>query len=160
MKQKKNTGPADPFSGSEFALPEEPAAKSAAAPKKRFSGSKKRNKAGSVVRIEDIEQTLRESGEDVDPDAVISYYLPRRRFKLFGAEVFSARSCRKVGRAEIYRVSPRADSGNYRVDSSAGSENFNFIIHHQTKRTGARAYIPCLGSFFDYFAYLQEEGVQ
>ncbi len=85
MKQKKNTGPADPFSGSEFALPEEPAAKSAAAPKKRFSGSKKRNKAGSVVRIEDIEQSLREAGEDVDTDAVISYYLPRRRFKLFGA---------------------------------------------------------------------------
>ncbi len=89
MKQKKNnnTGPADPFSGSEFALPEDlsPEAPAAAAGRRAGGGNKKRNKAGSFIRIEDIEQTLREQDDDIDPEAVISYYLPRRRFKLFGA---------------------------------------------------------------------------
>ena len=106
MKQNKNSGPVDPFSGSEFELPglEQPSvssskpaagAKSAAAKKAKTSTppektprKRARKSDGSskkLVRIEDLEQTLREQGSDIDPDTVISYYVPRRRAKLFGA---------------------------------------------------------------------------
>ena len=85
LKHKKNAELVDPFSGSEFALPgEEPKAPASAPPKKRGRREKQLNNK-RVVRIEDIEQTLRDQGEDVDPETVISYYVPRRRAKLFGA---------------------------------------------------------------------------
>ena len=85
IKKKKISGdPSDPFSGSDFALPpEEPAAPQSAAPKAR--GRRKQKNKGTFVRIDDIEQTLREQGEDVDPETVISYFVPRRRARLFGA---------------------------------------------------------------------------
>ena len=86
MKQKPNSGPVDPFSGSEFELPDpgKPAAASPAASKKSGKRGKIKNNK-RLVRIEDLEQTLREQGDDVDPETVISYYVPRRRAKLFGA---------------------------------------------------------------------------
>ena len=83
MKQKKNTGPVDPFSDSDFSLPESAAAPPPAGPRPR--GKREKKNKGAVLRIEDIEQTLRDQGDDIDPETVISYYVPRRRAKLFGA---------------------------------------------------------------------------
>ena len=85
MKQKKDLGPVDPFSDSDFSLPEDPATPQAAASAKRGS-RKKKNKSNrdSVVRISDIEETLRTQADDIDPETVISYYVPRRRARLFG----------------------------------------------------------------------------
>lgn len=90
LKHRKNAGLSDPFSGSDFALPDlgagsEPAAPPGGKPRARSSRRERKLNNKRVVRIEDIEQTLREQGEDVDPDTVISYYVPRRRAKLFGA---------------------------------------------------------------------------
>ncbi len=87
VKQKTTrTGPADPFSGSSFELPEEtPTGQAAAAEQAAGRREKKRTGRKGIVRIGDIEQALREQGSDVDPETVISYYLPRRRAKRFGA---------------------------------------------------------------------------
>ena len=91
LKHKKDAGLSDPFSGSDFALPDSASAPQPAAPpgggKQRARSRRREKKLNNkrVVRIEDIEQTLREQGEDVDPDTVISYFVPRRRAKLFGA---------------------------------------------------------------------------
>lgn len=39
----------------------------------------------SVIRIEELEKIMAEKGEDVDPETIVSMYMPRRRLKRFGA---------------------------------------------------------------------------
>lgn len=64
----------------------------APASRKRFGKSKpsrkpkpKRNLRG-VVRIEELEQALADQDlDDIDPDAVVSMYMPKRRMERIGA---------------------------------------------------------------------------
>lgn len=46
--------------------------------------ARKRNKAGRIIRADDVEHLL-ENNEDIDPDAIISMYRPQRRARRFGA---------------------------------------------------------------------------
>ncbi len=45
---------------------------------------KNNRESTKVLRIEEIEKKLRESGEDVDPESIVSMYMPRRRLKILG----------------------------------------------------------------------------
>lgn len=38
-----------------------------------------------IIRIEELEKMMSEAGEDVDPETIVSMYLPRRRAKRLGA---------------------------------------------------------------------------
>ena len=50
--------------------------------KKRFSKKKQNNQ---IVRIEELEKMMEEYGDDVDPEDIVSMYIPRRRSKQIGA---------------------------------------------------------------------------
>ena len=47
-----------------------------------FSGHKRKKKE-EMLRIEELQKLLEETGGDVDPDTVVSMYMPHRRRKLF-----------------------------------------------------------------------------
>ena len=49
-----------------------------------FSRAGRKNRSGRIIRAEDVEK-LMESGEDIDPETVISMFRPRRRARRFGA---------------------------------------------------------------------------
>ena len=84
MKLKKNRGLEDPFSGSEFSMPDLPSdAPQPSARDRKRERRQKRNRE-NIIRIDEIEETLRDVGGDVDADTVISYFVPRRRVRLFG----------------------------------------------------------------------------
>ena len=60
------------------------------APRKRFGKSKRKPKPKrdlrGVVRIEELEQALADQDlDDIDPDAVVSMYMPKRRMERIGA---------------------------------------------------------------------------
>ena len=38
-----------------------------------------------IIRIEELEKLMGEMGEDVDPETIVSMYMPRRKVKQFGA---------------------------------------------------------------------------
>lgn len=38
-----------------------------------------------IIRIEELEKLMEEMGEDVDPETIVSMYMPRRRARRFGA---------------------------------------------------------------------------
>ena len=46
---------------------------------------KKHKETEPFVRIEELERQMRQRGEDVDPETVISMYMPRRRAKILAA---------------------------------------------------------------------------
>ena len=69
------------------------AAKSAA--KKPRFGKKRATKKG-VVRIEELQEALGEAGEDVDPEAIVSMYLPKRRMHRIGAALLRMGTLQKV----------------------------------------------------------------
>ena len=50
--------------------------------KKRF-GRKKQN--DQIVRIEELEKMMEKYGDDVDPEDIVSMYIPHRRRKQIGA---------------------------------------------------------------------------
>lgn len=57
---------------------------------KKESTEKKRKRRRSrkndqIIRIEKLERTLGELGEDADPDTIVSMYIPRRRARRIGA---------------------------------------------------------------------------
>lgn len=73
-----------PGTNAEDALVEDSAPEQAPASRKRF-GKPKRNLRG-VVRIEELEQALADQDlDDIDPDAVVSMYMPKRRMERIGA---------------------------------------------------------------------------
>ena len=49
------------------------------------SKRRKRKEAAQVVRIEELEKIMGELGDEVDPETIVSMYMPRRRAKKFGA---------------------------------------------------------------------------
>ena len=53
-------------------------------PKMR-TGKRRKTSKNQVLRIEDLEQALENSGSDIDPETVISMYLPHRRAKRLAA---------------------------------------------------------------------------
>lgn len=55
--------------------------------KKKSRAQKKKEKTykDQIVRIEEIEKMMEKYGDDVDPETIVSMYLPRRRWKRFGA---------------------------------------------------------------------------
>lgn len=58
------------------------------APRKRFGKRKRKPKRDlrGVVRIEELEQALADQDlDDIDPDAVVSMYMPKRRMERIGA---------------------------------------------------------------------------
>ena len=74
----------EPGTNAEDAPGEDSAPEQAPASRKRF-GKPKRNLRG-VVRIEELEQALADQDlDDIDPDAVVSMYMPKRRMERIGA---------------------------------------------------------------------------
>lgn len=58
--------------------------------KEKANNNKKKKKrikknADQIVRIEELEKILAEQGDDVDPDAIVSMYIPARRARKLGA---------------------------------------------------------------------------
>ncbi|MDD4850952.1 MAG: hypothetical protein PHO10_09690 [Gemmiger sp.] len=53
--------------------------------KAAFARGKRRTDKNQVVRIEELEAALANAGSDVDPETVVSMYLPHRRARRFGA---------------------------------------------------------------------------
>lgn len=53
--------------------------------KKEKKKKRKKINADQVVRIEELERILAEHGEDIDPEAIVSMYIPARRAKRMGA---------------------------------------------------------------------------
>ena len=47
----------------------------------------KRRKKKDLMRIEELEKLMAETGGDVDPDTVVSMYMPRRKRKLLAASL-------------------------------------------------------------------------
>ena len=74
----------DPLSAISMDLPAAGGDDRPAREKRPESSARKRNRKGKIIRAEDAEQLL-QSGEDIDPEAVISMFRPRRRARRFGA---------------------------------------------------------------------------
>lgn len=86
--QAEDTSQDAPGTNAEDAPGEDSAPEQASASRKRFGKSSrkpKRNLRG-VVRIEELEQALADQDlDDIDPDAVVSMYMPKRRMERIGA---------------------------------------------------------------------------
>ncbi len=90
--QAEDTSQDAPGANAEDAPGEDSAPEQALASRKRFGKPKsnrkpkpKRNLRG-VVRIEELEQALADQDlDDIDPDAVVSMYMPKRRMERIGA---------------------------------------------------------------------------
>ena len=54
-------------------------------PKKKRRWFRRKPDTDSIVRIEELEELLSEYGDDMDPDALVSMYIPHRRRKRIGA---------------------------------------------------------------------------
>lgn len=54
-------------------------------PREKRRRRSRRGGQDTVVRIEELEKIMGEIGEDVDPETIVSMYMPRRRARLFGA---------------------------------------------------------------------------
>ena len=53
---------------------------------KKQKNKKKRKKANDqIVRIQELEEMLEKSGEDIDPETIVSMYVPHRKPKRIGA---------------------------------------------------------------------------
>lgn len=66
------------------AAPQEQTPEEPAAPEKRRPRRKKKKK-DELLRIEELEKLMAQTGGDVDPDTVVSMYMPRRRRRLLAA---------------------------------------------------------------------------
>lgn len=65
---------------------EDSAPEQASASRKRFGKPKPKRNLRGVVRIEELEQALADQDlDDIDPDAVVSMYMPKRRMERIGA---------------------------------------------------------------------------
>lgn len=92
MKKKKQT-PDEEYFGQDFAdidgKPEESTEDNTEDKSKKKSGRKERRRRKreqeQIIRIEELEKLMGEMGEDVDPETIVSMYMPRRRAKQFGA---------------------------------------------------------------------------
>ena len=88
--QAEDTSQDAPGANAEDAPGEDSAPEQALASRKRFGKPNrkpkpKRNLRG-VVRIEELEQALADQDlDDIDPDAVVSMYMPKRRMERIGA---------------------------------------------------------------------------
>lgn len=70
----------------EDAPDEDSAPEQAPASRKRFGKPKRKRNLRGVVRIEELEQALADQDlDDIDPDAVVSMYMPKRRMERIGA---------------------------------------------------------------------------
>lgn len=52
---------------------------------KKTKKRQRKKETEQIIRIEELEKMMSEAGEDVDPETIVSMYLPRRRAKRFGA---------------------------------------------------------------------------
>ena len=52
---------------------------------KKHNWYRRKKEEKQIVRIEELEKIMGEMGEDVDPETIVSMYMPRRRAKQFGA---------------------------------------------------------------------------
>lgn len=90
QNQAEDTSQDAPGANAEDVPGEDSAPEQAPAPRKRFGKPKpkpkrKRDLRG-VVRIEELEQALADQDlDDIDPDAVVSMYMPKRRMERIGA---------------------------------------------------------------------------
>lgn len=73
-QEKVNTGETEEYSE----IPEEEPVKK----KKRFG---KKKKTDQIVRIEEVEKLMEKYGDDVDPETIVSMYIPQRKPKRLGA---------------------------------------------------------------------------
>lgn len=58
-------------------------------PKKKRVFHRKHGGSDTIIRIEDLEKIMGEYGEDVDPETIVSMYMPHRRARQFGAILLS-----------------------------------------------------------------------
>ena len=54
-------------------------------PKKKKSRGSRKEKADQIVRIEELEALISKYGEDVDPETIVSMYMPTRKRRRIGA---------------------------------------------------------------------------
>lgn len=52
---------------------------------KKRSWRRRKKEESQILRIEELEKIIGEMGEDVDPETIVSMYMPRRRARKFGA---------------------------------------------------------------------------
>lgn len=52
---------------------------------KKTKKRQRKKETEQIIRIEELEKMMSEAGEDVDPETIVSMYLPRRRAKRLGA---------------------------------------------------------------------------
>ena len=52
---------------------------------KKHNWRRRKKEEKGIVRIEELEKLMGELGEDVDPETIVSMYMPRRRARRFGA---------------------------------------------------------------------------
>ena len=86
--QAEDTSQDAPGANAEDVPGEDSAPEQAPAPRKRFGKPKPKPKRDlrGVVRIEELEQALADQDlDDIDPDAVVSMYMPKRRMERIGA---------------------------------------------------------------------------
>lgn len=88
--QAEDTSQDAPGANAEDVPGEDSAPEQAPAPRKRFGKPKRKPKPKrdlrGVVRIEELEQALADQDlDDIDPDAVVSMYMPKRRMERIGA---------------------------------------------------------------------------
>ena len=85
--QAEDTSQDAPGANAEDVPGEDSAPEQAPAPRKRFGKRKRKPKRDlrGVVRIEELEQALADQDlDDIDPDAVVSMYMPKRRMERIG----------------------------------------------------------------------------
>lgn len=86
--QAEDTSQDAPGANAEDVPGEDSAPEQAPAPRKRFGKPKPKRKRDlrGVVRIEELEQALADQDlDEIDPDAVVSMYMPKRRMERIGA---------------------------------------------------------------------------
>ena len=88
MKKKKdkiNNQINDETDYKELNIDDEPEEAASGKEKKHFRKKKKKSKTDQIVRIEELEDMIEKYGDDVDPDTIVSMYVPHRQPKRIGA---------------------------------------------------------------------------
>lgn len=84
MKMKKKFSDEE-YSGQDSVTLEEESDKNVKKRMRRKERRRRKRGQEQIIRIEELERIMGELGEDVDPETIVSMYMPRRRAKKFGA---------------------------------------------------------------------------
>lgn len=68
----------------EWNLDDDPEEETPGKKRKLFGKKKSKKKTDQIVRIEELEDMLEKYGDDVDPETIVSMYVPHRKQKRIG----------------------------------------------------------------------------